>query len=77
MKLFPNRKLVKNPKVIIRKDDHIKNDFHFEVRKLNGLFYRVIPSNAKEVFFIQGLPKNVFVYVPDEGDGLILTLNLF
>jgi hypothetical protein len=77
MNLFIDRKLVKNPKVLIRKDDPRKNDFHFEVKKLTGLFYRVNPSNAKEVFFIQALPKNVFVYVPEEGDGLILTLNLF
>ena len=76
-KLFPDRILVKNPSVIIRREDPKKDDFYFETRQLSGLYYRVIPSNGKEVFFLQGLPKNVFVYVPAEGTGLILTLNLF
>ena len=77
MKLFPNRTLVKNPYVILRKEDPLKDDFYFETRQLKGLYYRVSPTNGKEVFFLQGLPKNVFVFVPAEGDGLILTLNLF
>tara|TARA_R110001592_G_scaffold73527_3_gene224290 strand:+ start:28102 stop:28335 length:234 start_codon:yes stop_codon:yes gene_type:complete len=77
MNLFKDRLLIKNPKVIIRKEDTVKNDFYFEVKKLQGLFYRVNPINGKEVFFLQALPKNVFVYVPEEGHGLIITLNLF
>ena len=77
MNLFKDRLLIKNPKVIIRKEDAVKNDFYFEVKKLQGLFYRVNTINGKEVFFLQALPKNVFVYVPEEGHGLIITLNLF
>lgn len=77
MNLFKGKKLVKNPSVLIRKDDPRKDDFYFEVKKLTGLFYRVNPTNGEEVFFLQALPKNVFVYVPEEGDGLIITLNLF
>tara|TARA_R100000654_G_scaffold6209_2_gene16477 strand:- start:2408 stop:2641 length:234 start_codon:yes stop_codon:yes gene_type:complete len=77
MKLFKNKELVSDPKVIIRKEDYEKNDFYFTINQLEGSFYRVNPSNAKEVFFLQALPKNVFVYAPAEGHGLIITLNLF
>jgi|TARA_R110000851_G_scaffold68214_3_gene153545 hypothetical protein len=77
MTLFRNKELISDPKVIIRKEDYQKNDFYFTIKQLEGAFYRVNPSNAKEVFFLQALPKNVFVYAPAEGNGLIITLNLF
>ena len=77
MTLFKNKELVNNPKVIIRKEDYQKDDFYFIIKELEGPFYRVNPSNAKEVFFLQALQKNVFVYAPAEGSGLIITLNLF
>tara|TARA_R100001163_G_C5066882_1_gene205559 strand:- start:4068 stop:4295 length:228 start_codon:yes stop_codon:yes gene_type:complete len=75
MSLFKNRELVHNPKVLIRKDD--ENDFSFSVKQLEGAFYRVVPKTGREVLFLQSLKKNVFVYSPAEGDGLIITLNLF
>ena len=77
MTLFRDKEVIHNPKVIIRKDDPLKDDFTFSIKQLEGAFYRVIPSTAKEVFFLQSLPKNVFIYAPAEGDGLIITLNLF
>tara|TARA_R100001440_G_scaffold24346_6_gene39722 strand:+ start:5263 stop:5496 length:234 start_codon:yes stop_codon:yes gene_type:complete len=77
MTLFKSKELVHNPKVLIREDKATKNDFTFKVKELDGAFYRVIPSNAREVAFLQGLKKNVFVYSPAEGNGLIITLNLF
>tara|TARA_R100000734_G_C3220778_1_gene32402 strand:+ start:49 stop:282 length:234 start_codon:yes stop_codon:yes gene_type:complete len=77
MKLFKEKELVHNPKVIIRKNDSSKDDFSFSIKQLEGAFYKVIPTTAKEVFFLQALPKNIFIYVPAEGDGLIITLNLF
>jgi len=77
MTLFRDKELIHDPKVLIRIQDKGKNDFSFSVKQLEGAFYRVIPSNVKEIAFIQGLKKNVFVYVPVEGDGLIITLNLF
>jgi len=77
MTLFRNKELINNPKVIIRREDYPKNDFYFITKELAGPFYRVNPSNAKEVFFLQALPKNVFVFAPAEGNGLIITLNLF
>ena len=77
MNLFKEKELVHNPKVIIRKNDNSKDDFSFSIKQLEGAFYRVVPSTAKEVFFLQALPKNIFIYAPAEGDGLIITLNLF
>ena len=75
MSLFKNRELVHNPKVLIRKDD--ENDFSFSVKQLEGAFYRVVPKTGREALFLQSLKKNVSVYSPAEGDGLIITLNLF
>tara|TARA_R100001015_G_C4593666_1_gene148993 strand:+ start:559 stop:792 length:234 start_codon:yes stop_codon:yes gene_type:complete len=77
MTLFEDREIVHDPKVIIRKDNPSKDDFSFSIKQLEGTFYKVIPSTAKEVFFLQSLLKNVFIYAPAEGDGLIITLNLF
>tara|TARA_R100000664_G_scaffold34244_2_gene55672 strand:+ start:1856 stop:2089 length:234 start_codon:yes stop_codon:yes gene_type:complete len=74
--LFKKKELVHNPKVVIRVEQ-LDNDFTFETKQLEGAFYRIIPSTAAEIAFIQGLKKNVFVYTPATGDGLIVTLNLF
>lgn len=77
MILFRKKELVHDPKVLIRIQDSEKDDFSFETRQLEGAFYRVKPSTAQEVAFIQTLKKNIFVYTPASGDGLIVTLNLF
>ena len=76
MTLFRNKELISDPKVIIRKEDYQKNDFYFTIKQLEGAFYRVNPSNAKEVFFLQALPKNVFVYAPAEGNGFLNLMDL-
>lgn len=75
MSLFKNKELVHNPKVLIRKKD--TEDVAFAVKQLEGAFYRVKPENMKEILFLQSLKKNIFVYSPASGDGLIITLNLF
>ena len=72
--LFPERTEVVNPMVVI-KHTFSKHDFHFEVRRIKGKFYLVIPNTAKEVFYIQMLLKNVDVLVPQDGDGLIISAN--
>ena len=75
MSLFKNKELVHDPKVIIRKKN--TEDVEFSIRQLEGAFYRVKPENMREILFLQGLKKNIFVYSPASGDGLIITLNLF
>tara|TARA_R100001129_G_scaffold183217_2_gene165217 strand:+ start:455 stop:652 length:198 start_codon:yes stop_codon:yes gene_type:complete len=47
-------------------------DFRFRVDKKQGDFYLVVPSTAKEVFFLQMLGKNVDVFLPTEGEGLLV-----
>ncbi len=76
MKLFENKELVHDPKVLIRKESKT-DDVSFDIRELEGPYYRVFPANMKEILFIKGLKKNIFVYTPASGDGLIITLNLF
>ena len=71
--LFEKREVEVNPTVLIRKDHPTKNDFSFSHRGLVGVFFRVIPQTAREVFFIQGLAKNYIVFTPESGDGLILS----
>tara|TARA_R100000664_G_C2759158_1_gene148670 strand:- start:3821 stop:4072 length:252 start_codon:yes stop_codon:yes gene_type:complete len=71
--LFKNREIEVNPTVLIREDHPSKNDFSFKHKILVGMFFRVIPSTAREVFFIQGLVKNYVVFTPENGDGLIIS----
>ena len=71
-RMFPDRELVGNPTVVIRKDIS-PNDFIFKTEDLVGWYYLVIPHTSKEVYYIQMLMKNVDVFVPSEGDGLLLS----
>lgn len=70
--MFPDRELVEHPTVVIRKSIP-PNDFTFKTEVLVGKFYLVIPNTAKEVYYIQMLMKNVDVFIPSEGDGLLLS----
>ena len=74
--LFPERTEVFNPMVVI-KHTFSKHDFHFEVRRIKGKFYLVIPNTAKEVFLLQLLGKNIDVFVPNEGEGLLIREGCF
>ena len=62
--LFKDREIEVNPTVLIREDHPSKNDFSF---------FRVTPSTAREVFFIQGLGKNYVVFTPENGNGLVIS----
>ena len=68
--MFKNRQPEMNPQFITRVDDGA--DFRFPVDKADGLWYRVIPETAKEVFYLQALPKGIRVLVPADGDGLLV-----
>jgi len=37
-----------------------------------GDFYLVFPNTAKEIFFLQMLGKNIDVFLPSEGEGLLV-----
>ena len=71
LKLFKDKLLVQSPRVLIR-EELPPLDFRFRVDKKQGDFYLVIPSTAKEVLFLQMLGKNVDVFLPTEGEGLLV-----
>jgi len=71
--LFKNRRVEVNPVVLVRKDNPVKNEFSFAKKKLVGVFFRVVPQGAREIFFVQSLPKNAVVFTPESGDGLIIS----
>ena len=70
--MFPEKEKVVNPRVVVRCATST-HEFTFVAEKRVGVFYRVIPSSSREVYYIQMLLKNVDVLVPEEGDGLILS----
>ena len=69
--MFPNKQKITNPIVVIREELPHK-DFRFVSVSQIGEFYLVIPETAREVFYIQMLPKNISVFVPREGEGLLI-----
>ena len=71
--LFQERVVENHPKVLLRQDDPVRNDFTFQVQKRVGKFYRVIPNSAKEVFYLRSLQKGYDYFAPAEGDGLIVS----
>jgi len=72
-RLFKKRVTENNPKVLLRLDDPMRNDFTFKVQERVGKFYRIIPENAKEVLYLRSLQKGYDYFTPAEGDGLILS----
>ena len=69
--MFPNRVKVENPSVVFKENLSIK-DFTFNVVTQMGVFYLVIPKTYKEIYYLQLLDKNISVFVPAEGDGLLI-----
>ena len=69
--LFPDRLLVFDPWVLIR-EELPPRDFRFVSVRREGEFYLVKPQLAKEVFFLQMLGKNIDVFVPSMGEGLLI-----
>tara|TARA_R110002051_G_scaffold242269_1_gene302598 strand:- start:1813 stop:2064 length:252 start_codon:yes stop_codon:yes gene_type:complete len=69
--MFRERILINNPRVLIR-EELPPSDFMFRVEKKKGLFYLVIPDSAREVYYIQMLGKNIDMFLPVEGEGLLI-----
>jgi len=68
--MFEDREPEVGARFITRVDEGA--DFRFPVDTADGLCYRVRPSTAREVFYLQSLPKGIRVLVPAEGDGLLI-----
>jgi hypothetical protein len=75
MNLFKRKTQELNP-LVLRRHNVPPNDFKFEEVPLKGLFYRVIPETAREVFFLQTLNKGSTIYAPADGDGLIVRADI-
>tara|TARA_R110000824_G_scaffold6960_5_gene31920 strand:+ start:6503 stop:6757 length:255 start_codon:yes stop_codon:yes gene_type:complete len=71
MKLFPDRLIVADPWVLIRVELP-PIDFKFVTEVKSGAFYLVKPRVAKEVYYLQMLGKNIDVFLPAEGEGLLV-----
>jgi len=68
--MFPSRVPEMDPIFLRRVDDG--SDFHYVSQKASGLWYRVTPNTAREVFYIQSLPRGIRLLVPADGDGLLV-----
>tara|TARA_R100000742_G_C4276556_1_gene97719 strand:+ start:1677 stop:1928 length:252 start_codon:yes stop_codon:yes gene_type:complete len=69
--LFKERVRVIDPLVLMRKS-FSKVDFSFYFKEEKGVFYLVKPTNGKEVRYLQLLDKNISLFVPYEGEGLLV-----
>lgn len=68
--MFKNRRPEYGPLYIERRDRG--NEFFYDTKKAEGLWYRVIPETAKEIFYVQFLHKGTSKLVPAEGDGILI-----
>jgi len=68
--MFANRAPVMSPEFILRNDDG--REPSFGTSKAEGLWYRVIPENMREVRYIQCLPKNIKLLTPASGHGVLI-----
>ena len=48
-------------------------DFKFVSEMQSGAFYLVKPCVAREVYYLQMLGKNIDVFLPAEGEGLLVS----
>lgn len=68
--MFLNKQKDKNPTVIVGSAQSTKG---LSTEDLKGNFWRVWPTNAKEVFAIQFLEHQLEKFAPHNGTGIILT----
>ncbi len=71
MKMFTWKTKEVNP-TALKKTNLPHNDFRMEEVSLKGIFYRVIPSTAREIFFLQTLNKGSTIHAPANGDGVLV-----
>ena len=68
--MFANRTPVMKPEFVLRVDSG--KETTFGISQASGLWYRVFPSNLREITYIQSLPKNIKVLTPANGDGVLV-----
>lgn len=68
--MFEDREPVMSPTFVRRIEE--KNETKFETSVAAGLWYRVIPKTAKEIFYLQTLTKYVHILAPASGHGVLV-----
>lgn len=68
--MFDDREPIMSPEFILRTDE--KNEIQINISKASGLWYRVIPKTAKEIFYLQTLTKYVHILAPATGHGVLV-----
>jgi hypothetical protein len=63
----------KNPHVIMPSPSYGDMRQSFDIRQLDGEFFRVYPQTANDVFTLQMLQHRVDKFAPSHGCGIILT----
>ena len=74
--MFQNRVKEEEPAAMVRIQLPDINDFKFKKVALVGRFYRVVPNTGKEVAFLRCLQKNMDLFVPESGNGLLVSAKL-
>ena len=74
--LFQTKIKEKKPVAMVRVQLPDINDFKFKRVELVGSFYRVVPKTGKEVGFLRCLQKNMDLFVPESGNGLLVSAKL-
>lgn len=66
----------KSPEVIMKRKMISVDDYAFDTHSLKGNYYRVVPTNAREVLFLASLEKYVDKWAPAKGDGIIVRADI-
>jgi|TARA_R100001530_G_scaffold115037_1_gene81981 hypothetical protein len=75
-KLFQNKVKEEQPVAMVRVQLPDIDDFTFKRVPLVGHFYRVIPKTGKEVAFLRCSQKDLEFFVPETGNGLLVSARL-
>tara|TARA_R110002020_G_scaffold14699_2_gene52232 strand:+ start:37773 stop:38006 length:234 start_codon:yes stop_codon:yes gene_type:complete len=70
--MFLLRQIAHNP-IVIRRKDLGGNRFVYKLEEKQGVYWRVIPSNMKEIKFMLLLEKHLEYEIPACGNGLLIT----
>jgi hypothetical protein len=69
---FGAKTKVKNPDIIREEKDLRYGTPVYNSTQIKGDFYRVIPANAREVFYLRNLEHRVDKFAPARGNGVIV-----
>jgi len=70
--MFLFRQIERNP-IVIRRKELGGNRFVYKLEEKQGVYWRVIPSNMKEIKFMLLLEKHLEYEIPSFGNGLLIT----